>query len=83
MEGESGPALTGPDFRQWTADQNLTVKSLFDIIRQTMPYDAPGMYPDEQYDDVMAYILSRSGFPAGNEKLTPDAPHLPELKPSP
>jgi polar amino acid transport system substrate-binding protein len=80
MEGESGPALTGPDFRQLLTDQSLTAKSLFDIIRQTMPYDAPGMYPDAQYDDVMAYILSRLGYPAGNEKLSPDNPYLADVK---
>jgi polar amino acid transport system substrate-binding protein len=80
MEGESGPALTGPDFRQMLTDQNLTAKSLLDIIEQTMPYDAPGMYPDEQYNDIMAYILSRSGYPAGGDRLSPDNPRLQELK---
>jgi mono/diheme cytochrome c family protein len=80
MEGETGPALTGPDFRQMLADQNLTAKSLLDVIRQTMPYDAPGIDPDADYNDITAFILSRSGYPAGSEKLSPDAPHLSELK---
>ena len=80
MEGESGPALTGPDFRQLLTDQGLTAKSLLDIIRQTMPYDAPGMDPDDQYNDITAYILSRLGYPAGNEKLNPGSPHLADLK---
>ena len=80
MEGLSGPALTGPDFRQMMAEQGRTAASLLDVIRQTMPYDAPGMYPDEQYDDITAYILSRMGYPAGSEKLEPNNPHLTELK---
>jgi hypothetical protein len=45
-----------------------------------MPYDAPGMDPDAQYNDITAFILSRLGYPAGNEKLDPDNPHLAELK---
>jgi mono/diheme cytochrome c family protein len=80
MEGLSGPALTGPEFRQMLADQNRTAKSLLDVIRFTMPYDAPGMDPDAQYNDITAFILSRLGYPAGNEKLDPDNPHLAELK---
>jgi hypothetical protein len=80
MEGGSGPALTGPDFRQMMTDQNRTARSLLDVIRQTMPYDAPGIDPDVQYNDITAYILSRSGYPAGNERLSPDNPHLSELK---
>ncbi|HWC62775.1 MAG TPA: cytochrome c [Rhizomicrobium sp.] len=80
MEGGSGPALTGPDFRQLLTDQNRTARSLLDVIRETMPYDAPGIDPDADYDDITAFILSRLGYPAGDEKLTPDNPRLPELK---
>jgi mono/diheme cytochrome c family protein len=80
MEGGSGPALTGPDFRQLLTDQDRTAKSLLDVIRQTMPYDAPGIDPDADYNDITAFILSRLGYPAGNEKLSPDNPRLPELK---
>jgi mono/diheme cytochrome c family protein len=80
LEGGTGPALTGPEFRQLLSEQNRTAKSLLDVITQTMPYDAPGMDPDDQYNEITAYILSRLGYPAGNEKLTPDNPHLAELK---
>ncbi len=80
MEGGTGPALTGPDFRQLLTEQNRTAQSLLDVIRQTMPYDAPGIDPDEQYNDITAYILSRLGYPAGSENLTPDSPHAAALK---
>jgi mono/diheme cytochrome c family protein len=80
MEGGTGPALTGPDFRQLLTDQNRTAKSLLDVIRQTMPYDAPGIDPDADYNDITAFILSRLGYPAGTEKLTPDSPNLSDLK---
>lgn len=80
MEGGEGPALTGPDFRQLLTDQNRTAASLLEVIRQTMPYDAPGMDPDADYNDITAFILSRLGYPAGNETLSPDNPHAAELK---
>jgi len=80
LEGASGPALTGPDFRQMMTDQNRTAASLFDVIRFTMPYDAAGNLPDAQFEAITAYILSRSGYPAGDEKLTADNPHLADLK---
>jgi S-disulfanyl-L-cysteine oxidoreductase SoxD len=80
LEGASGPALTGPDFRQMMIDQNRDAKSLLDVISQTMPYDAAGNLPDAQFDAITAYILSRAGYPAGGEKLTSDNPHLSALK---
>ena len=80
LEGGTGPALTGPDFRQLLTDQNRTAASLLDVIRFTMPYDAAGNLPDAQFNAITAYILSRLGYPAGGDKLSPDNPHLAELK---
>ena len=80
LEGLSGPALTGPDFRQMLTDQNLTAASLLSVVMNTMPYDSQGNLPDAQFEAIVAYILSRSGYPAGAEKLSPDNPHLAELK---
>jgi mono/diheme cytochrome c family protein len=80
LEGLSGPALTGPAFRQMLSDQNLTAASLLSVVMNTMPYDAQGNLPDAQFEAIVAYILSRSGYPAGAEKLAPDNPHLAELK---
>jgi mono/diheme cytochrome c family protein len=81
LEGGNGPALTGTSFRQLMADQNRTAASLLQVISETMPYDAPGNLPDAQFDAILAYILSRSGYPAGSEKLTAENPHMAELKP--
>ena len=83
LEGGTGPALTGPDFRALAAGQNLTAASLLDIMRQTMPYDAPGIDPDADYNDILAYMLSRLGYPSGSETLSPDNPHLKDLKLAP
>jgi mono/diheme cytochrome c family protein len=80
LEGATGPALTGPDFRQMLTDQNRTASSLLDVIRYTMPYDAAGNLPEAQFDAITAYILANAGYPAGAEKLSPDNPHLADLK---
>jgi mono/diheme cytochrome c family protein len=80
LEGATGPALTGPDFRQLLADQNRTAASLLDVIRYTMPYDAAGNLPEAQFDAITAYLLANAGYPAGAEKLSPDNPHLADLK---
>jgi mono/diheme cytochrome c family protein len=80
LEGATGPALTGPDFRQMLTDQNRTAASLLDVIRNTMPYDAAGNLPDEQFNAITAYLLANAGYPAGAEKLEPDNPHLAALK---
>jgi mono/diheme cytochrome c family protein len=80
LEGENGPALTGPAFRQMLTEQNRTAASLLEVIKETMPYDAAGNLPDAQFDAITAYIISRLGYPAGDEKLSSDNPHLSELK---
>ena len=45
---------------------------LWETIMGTMPADNPGSLLLEEYTDVIAYILSENGFPAGDMKLDPD-----------
>jgi hypothetical protein len=45
---------------------------LFTTISNFMPEDNPGSLAEEDVTDVMAFILSRSGFPAGSRPLPPD-----------
>lgn len=60
LQGVSGPALVGPRFQQnWSAN---TVADLHYIISTAMPLTAPGSLSDEQYLDVVAYILQENGF---------------------
>lgn len=46
---------------------------LWESILGTMPADNPGSLMLEEYTDVVAYILSENGFPAGDITLDPDA----------
>jgi mono/diheme cytochrome c family protein len=46
-----------------------TVGRLVDTMIESMPEDAPGSLPLQQYLDVTAYILSLNGYPAGGAEL--------------
>ncbi|HWC63412.1 MAG TPA: c-type cytochrome [Rhizomicrobium sp.] len=76
LEGIAGPALTGRAFHQMAAAQNLTAKSLLDVISTTMPMTAPGKLTADQYAALAAFILQRSGYPAGSKPLSKDNPDL-------
>jgi mono/diheme cytochrome c family protein len=45
---------------------------MWETILGTMPADNPGSLMLEEYTDVVAYILSENGFPAGETALDPD-----------
>jgi len=66
--GESAaPALAGPDFAQrWNGS---TVDDLLTTIRRSMPQDAPDSLGTPAYADVVSYLLSVNGSPAGATEL--------------
>src|SRR4029077_14496761 len=54
FEGLLGPELAGPAFTEkW---QGRSGGDLFDLMRLTMPDDAPGSLAREEYADLLAYI---------------------------
>jgi mono/diheme cytochrome c family protein len=65
--GESAPALMGGEFSSnWNG---LTVGDLFERIRVSMPANNPGSLSREQDADILAFVLSMNGFPAGKAEL--------------
>ena len=50
--------------------QGATVDELLAALRATMPSENPGMLPTSEYLDVLAYIFSITGSPAGAAELT-------------
>ena len=67
MGMDTAPSLTGNEFNAgWT---DLTLDDLFERIHTTMPGDAPGSLSNEQSLDILAFILSKDGFPAGQGEL--------------
>ncbi|MYI75229.1 MAG: cytochrome c [Acidobacteria bacterium] len=61
------PALTGAafDFR-WS---DLSVGDMYVAIRATMPQGAPASLSPQGYADIVAYMLQRNDFPAGDMEL--------------
>ena len=55
--------------RSWN---NQPLLYLWESIMGTMPADNPGSLMFEEYTDVIAFILSENGFPAGESELDPD-----------
>lgn len=67
--GSDGPRLIGtPNGLK----EHQNALKLFDFVKTNMPVSAPGSLPDEQYWDVLAFILD------GNRLLPPDVTLGPE-----
>ena len=68
LSGLAAPALVGPVFlRRWGPH---TVTQLIDYVRTRMPKDDPGTLPDEEYLDIVAYVLAINGALPRNSSLT-------------
>ena len=49
-----------------------TVGALFQLIVNTMPENSPSSLKDQEYADLMAYILRINEFPVGKKELPGD-----------
>lgn len=66
--------LAGPKFlRDWNG---RSLAALFEYTRATMPENNPSYLSDQEYVDVIAYMLSVSGLPAGTAELAADPQRL-------
>jgi mono/diheme cytochrome c family protein len=64
------PPVAGPKFlRKWNG---RTLAALFDYVRTTMPTNNPGYLSGAEVADIVAYMLSVSGMPAGEDALAPE-----------
>jgi mono/diheme cytochrome c family protein len=76
--GESAPPLAGAGFlSNWTG---LTIGDLFERTRVSMPQNDPGKLTRQQNADILAYVLSMNGFPAGKSDLDKDAVALKQIR---
>ncbi len=63
------PPVAGTKFlRKWNG---RSLAALFEYVRVTMPANNPGYLSAAEVADIVAYILSVSGMPAGSEPLDP------------
>jgi mono/diheme cytochrome c family protein len=65
----SPPLARARFLRVWEGN---SLGSLYGYTRATMPQQNPGQLSDEQYVDVIAYMLQASDAPPGETELTPD-----------
>ena len=76
-DGDMAPSIAGADLiRYWT---EVPVGALFDRIKQTMPADGPGRLSDQEYTDVVAYLLDESDYPAGENELSTDKAEMDKI----
>lgn len=66
LQGGRAPTLLGTDFiARWT-----TVGELHGLVSKAMPLNAPGTLSEQQYLDVVAFLLDRNKVAGGPEALT-------------
>ncbi len=70
------PLMTDPFLRNWEG-RTIAVLYLFD--RETMPQDNPASLTDQEYIDIIAFMLAQSGLPTGDEELTTNLEVLDDL----
>lgn len=70
----STPPLAGMKFlRDW---DGRSLAALFEYTRATMPENNPSYLSAREYADIVAYMLSASGVPAGQDELDADTGRL-------
>jgi mono/diheme cytochrome c family protein len=67
LSGTSAPPLAGRTFMlKWNGQ---TAADLHDVASTQMPLTSPGSLKPAEYLALMAYILSKNGYPAGTAPL--------------
>jgi len=69
LQGVTAPALIGPAFAP-AANSHLTIGGIYGYMASNMPADRPGKMKDQDYADIMAFLLSSNGYRPGTAKLT-------------
>lgn len=60
--------------------RNKSVHVLFENLRTTMPQTAPGSLRDQEYFDIIAFLLDKNGYPDGELNLGSDVEKLNSYK---
>jgi mono/diheme cytochrome c family protein len=75
--GAQGPALAGQAFLdRWAGS---TVFDMVQVIKQSMPQEAPDSLGMPAYVDIVAYLLKNNGGPAGSSELPTEADALRQI----
>jgi mono/diheme cytochrome c family protein len=74
LQGGAGPSLVSQKFLG--SGPATTLGSLFTFMSTQMPMGMPGKLSSSQYENVMAFILTKNGYPTGNRMLQYDVAKL-------
>jgi cytochrome c len=75
---DQAPPLTGNDFN--TNWNDLSLNDLFERIQISMPADKPGSLSRQEAADIVAFILQKASFPAGQTEVPSEADGLKAIK---
>lgn len=79
LQGVTAPALQGPAFAP-ASNAHLTIGGVFTYLSTNMPADKPGKMKDQDYADIMAFLLYSNGYRASSAKMTADDARASTLK---
>jgi alcohol dehydrogenase (cytochrome c) len=80
LESPTAPDLKGPAFASVWGRDDRSLESLYYITRTTMPRDAGNSLSEEEYLNVIAFILRENGYPGGDNELKADRPAMSEIR---
>jgi alcohol dehydrogenase (cytochrome c) len=80
LEGRPATALAGERFMAKWGQGKHTIDDLYYITRTQMPYEKPGSLTEQQYIDIVAYILASNGYQPGSRALAADPAILKQTK---
>ena len=67
LQGTLGPAIAGTGFLQTAQNNHWSLYIIRYLVVNNMPLHSPGSLSQEQYADVLAYLLASSCYPAGDK----------------
>jgi mono/diheme cytochrome c family protein len=68
----------GPQFVEAWSDRR--VGDFYSLVRNTMPVDNPGGLKEQEYLDVLAYLLKANHAAAGVDSVSPDTSYMRQRK---
>lgn len=79
LSGGNSSSLKGEDFLvRWSLD-GQTVGDLYYLIRSTMPLGSGNSMTEQEYLNIVTYILAENGYTAGSDTLRADNPIIEEI----
>jgi mono/diheme cytochrome c family protein len=71
----------GPTLTEVLAESD-SAYAFYAMISGSMPWENPGALSQQQYADIIAYLMSELGYPAGEAELPPDRDLLASILPA-